>query len=210
VKRLRRAFPASCGLCLALFLLAGRASAATPICEFFSFMPADQSAKGVVGQKYPFRLTLTHPASDYFDGTVSVSATVDWGDGSVETSPPKTFGHGFGTPYFAGQVEHAYQRTGKFTVKILRGTVNGQACPLGQFKAWEAGFGAPTVTVIAGLAQAQVVHAVPSSGAAALAQKKAVFVPTPTPTPASVSATSRKAKVFVPTPTPIKTYSIPR
>jgi hypothetical protein len=187
----------------------GSAGAATPpICEFSSFMQVDQNAKAVVGEKYPFWLTLTHPDSQYFGQTISVSATVDWGDGSVETSPPKAFGQKFGSAYFGGQVEHVYRRTGKFTVKILRGTVNGQACPLGQFKSWEAGFGAPTVTVIAGFAQAQVVHAGPSSGAAALAQKKAVFVPTPTPTPASASATSRKAKLVLPTPTPIKTYAV--
>ena len=173
-------------------------------------MQVDQNAKAVVGEKYPFWLTLSHPDSQYFGQTVSVSVTVDWGDGSVETSPPKAFGQKFGSAYFGGQVEHTYQRTGKFAVKILRGTVNGQACPLGQFKAWEAGFGAPTVTVIAGLAQAKVVHAATLPASAALAQKKALSLPTPTPLPASVSATSRKANVLAPTPTPIKTYSIPR
>jgi hypothetical protein len=212
MKRPVVALRATCGLSAALVLLPGLAHGATPPapkCEFFSFHAPDPNAKAVVRENFAFLLTLTHPDSVYFGQTVSVSATVDWGDGTVETTAPRSFGHGFGTPYFEGKVEHAYARTGTFVVKILRGTVNGQSCPLGDFKQWEAGFGAtPKVTVVEGAAQAKVVHAVPSSGAAALAQKKLVALPTPTP--ASAAATSRKSKALVPTPTPVavKTYSI--
>lgn len=193
MKRFALALRATCGLSLALLLLAGHAAAAAPSkCEFFGFTPVDAGAKAVAGEKSAFRLTLTHPDSQYFGQTVSVSATVDWGDGAVETTSPRNFGLNFGTPYFEGKLEHAYARPGKFVVKVLRGTANGQSCPLG-FAGWAAAFPL-TVTVAAGVAQVKAAHLLP------------------TPLPATASATSRKAKLLVstPTPLPVKTYAITR
>ena len=148
------------------------------------------SAKAVAGEKFAFRLTLTHPNNQYFGATVSVSATVDSGDGAVETTSPWNFNLNFGTPYFEGKLEHAYAKPGKFVVKVLRGTANGQVCPLG-FAGWAAAFPL-TVTVTPGVAQAKAVHVLA--------------------TPAAASATSKKASLFVPTPTPapVKTYAITR
>lgn len=206
MKRFALALRATCGLSAALLLLAGGAStAAPPKCEFFGFTPVDPGAKGVAGEKLAFRLTLTHPDSQYFGQTVSVSATVDWGDGAVETTSPRNFALPFGTPYFEGKLEHAYAKPGKFVVKVLRGTANGQVCPLG-FAGWAAAYPL-TVTVTAGVAQAKAVHALPGASSAA-AQKRLVALPTPTPAPVSATAQKRRLALPTPTPPPLKTYSI--
>ena len=110
-----------------------------PICEFTGVSFVDPSAKPAVGEKYALWLTLTHPDSQYFGQAVSVSATVDWGDGSVETTSPRNFGQRFGSPTFGGNLEHAWAGGREVRREDSEGDGERPELPLG-FAGWAAAF----------------------------------------------------------------------
>lgn len=169
--RLVRPARAWCGLAVACGLLTARPVAADT-CKLVNFL-LNQGQTPLTREKIAFSLGF-RPARGFIEA--GASATVDWGDGTVENTGPRTIRMGITTSTTL-RLEHAYLKPGKFVAKVRAGTLDGAPC---SFENW---FFPAEVTVAENPLHARAVHVIATPVPAALAQKKAVILPTPTPVP---------------------------
>ncbi|HEY3351187.1 MAG TPA: hypothetical protein VGM13_15540 [Thermoanaerobaculia bacterium] len=144
--------------------------AAADTCKLVNFL-LNQGQTPVTREKIAFSLGF-RPARGFNEA--SASATVDWGDGTVENTGPRTIRMGIMTATTL-RLEHAYPRPGKFVAKVRAGALDGASC---SFENW---FFPAEVTVAENPVHARAAHAVPAQMPAAFSQKKAAVLPTPTP-----------------------------